>query len=75
MVDFKLAKKAAVIGILVNLILSVLVPMVFGSPKNKYLGEISGMFKHHNETRLTSSLIVAAAVFISVVAAQHLQEQ
>ena len=64
------ALKAALIGMLLNVVLSYTVTMLPGSD-NQFLGEVIDMFGHHKRNLLSSSIIVAVAVFASVEATQR----
>lgn len=74
--NYKLAYTAAIVGILLNIILSFVVPKVIQGTEHdhahdrsqcNFLCEISDMFSHHQRTLLSSSAIVATAVFLSVI--------
>jgi hypothetical protein len=65
--DMRLSLASACVGIVLNIVLSYLVPnLPHDSSDNSYYVEVIEMFKHHNRKMLTSSLIVAVAVAASV---------
>jgi len=71
--DYKFAITAAIIGIIINIALSQVGPVILAKqPDESLLGEARGMFEHHGQTLVSSSAIVGTAVFLSVVATQYL---
>jgi len=77
--NFNFACKTAIIGILLNIILSYLVPEIIRgtnhtkqSHKCDFFCEISDMFSHHKRVLFSSSAVVATAIFLSVVIAQYI---
>lgn len=68
------AVAAAIIGIIINIVLSKILPArLSNQPKDSILWEVGKMFKHHDETMVSSSAMIAVAVFLSVIATQYLQ--
>ena len=73
--DYAFAIAAAIIGIIINIVLSKLLPqLLVEQPEESLLGEVGTMFKHHDKTLVSSSATVAAAVFLSVIATQFVQD-
>tara|TARA_B100001029_G_C14939879_1_gene382596 strand:+ start:328 stop:543 length:216 start_codon:yes stop_codon:yes gene_type:complete len=64
MVDYL---KLAIVSMILNVLLSHIVPLILPKTNNKYLNEFRHMFVHHKETLITSSVIVAIAVVLSVL--------
>ena len=71
--NFRFAIAAAIIGIIINIVLSKVIPDLLNESDDSILGEVGRMFRHHDETLVSSSIIVATAVFLSVITAQYLQ--
>ena len=60
------------VAVLLNIVLSHLVPMILPKTNNKHLNEFRHMFVHHKDTLLTSSVIVAVAVVLTVMISHNL---
>jgi type II secretory pathway component PulF len=61
---------AIVVAVLLNLILPQLALYFVKPSKNQLQNEALAMMKHHDETKFTSSVIVAIIVGVSVLAAK-----
>jgi len=73
--DFNRAFKAAAIGVLINIVLSYVIPGLISDFSGNYmLREVRDMFTHHKRTILSSSVIIGVAVFLSVVISTYLFE-
>lgn len=77
--DFNPALKASAIGVLINIVLSYVVPGFFSDMMGnmsvgeyEYGQEVADMFAHHKRVIVTSSAIIGVAVFLSVVIATYL---
>lgn len=70
--QFSPAFKAAFIGVLLNIVLSYVVPGLVSDFKFGMFQEVGDMFAHHKRTIISSSAIIGVAVFLSVVIATHL---
>ena len=65
------ALKAALAGVVLNILLSMVVPALptFGIG---LLDEVAGMFAMHGETLLSSSVVVGLSVYLSVLLAKRI---
>lgn len=69
--NLKFVGRVAVMGIILNLILSPLISMV-PKPSGKGIGkdqlnEAIAMMEHHNRTKFTSSLIIVLVIFLAML--------
>ena len=64
--------RLSLVAVLLNVVLSHLVPIILPKTNNKYLNEFRHMFVHHKDTLLTSSVIVAVAVVLTVMISHNL---
>ena len=64
--------RLSLVAVLLNVVLSHLVPIILPKKNNKYLNEFRHMFVHHKDTLLTSSVIVAVAVVLTVMISHNL---
>ena len=64
--------RLSLVAVLLNVVLSHLVPIILPKTNNKYLNEFRHMFEHHKDTLLTSSVIVAVAVVLTVMISHNL---
>ena len=65
------AAKAALVGLVLNVVLSQLLPMI-GNTGLGVVDDMVKMFDHHRKTLVSSSLVVALAVYLSVVVARKM---
>ena len=64
--------KLALVAMVVNVLLSYLVPLTLPETRNNNLNEVRSMFVHHKATLFTSSIIVTLAVVVSVILSENL---
>tara|TARA_Y100000996_G_scaffold382975_1_gene338600 strand:- start:162 stop:398 length:237 start_codon:yes stop_codon:yes gene_type:complete len=66
-----LALKAAAVGFFLNIALALIIPMI---PRTNvdFVDEIITMAKHHRRTMVSSSLLVAVAVYLSIYIAKRI---
>jgi len=63
----------ALVGALVNMILSVTIPCLLKKSENKFLKDVQKVFQNNREVIITSSVIVAITIYLALKVSPDLE--